>query len=121
MNVYNVMIINESGVETKVGEYKSERVARGVVNDLNVHDYSARMHVTPSKQQAQVSKVRANLEKFKKPSAKELAAIVAAALEHTSLETLETRKSDVLDFHDLSVWEIKAALLAAFEAGRASK
>lgn len=36
------------------------------------------------------------------------------------LETLETRNSDELDFHDLSVWQIKAALEAAYEAGRQS-
>ena len=34
------------------------------------------------------------------------------------LETLDTRNSDRLDFHDLAVWNIKAALQAAFEAGR---
>lgn len=34
-----------------------------------------------------------------------------------SLETLETRNSDSLDFHELSVWEIKAALEAAFLLG----
>ncbi|QDP54839.1 MAG: hypothetical protein Unbinned3891contig1000_37 [Prokaryotic dsDNA virus sp.] len=36
------------------------------------------------------------------------------------LETLETRKMDSLDFHELSVWEIKKALEAAYEAGRKS-
>ena len=34
------------------------------------------------------------------------------------LETLDTRNSDRLDFHDVAVWNIKAALQAAFEAGR---
>ena len=34
------------------------------------------------------------------------------------LETLETRNSDRLDFHDVAVWNIKAALQAAFEAGQ---
>ena len=34
------------------------------------------------------------------------------------LETLDTRNSDRLDFHDLAVWDIKAALQAAFEAGQ---
>jgi len=34
------------------------------------------------------------------------------------LETLDTRRRDCLDFHDLAVWQIKAALEAAFEAGR---
>ncbi|MBI5121327.1 MAG: hypothetical protein HZA67_10000 [Rhodospirillales bacterium] len=33
------------------------------------------------------------------------------------LETLEARKRDSLDFHDLSDWSIKEALEAAFEAG----
>lgn len=32
--------------------------------------------------------------------------------------TLKTRKSDSLDFHEVSVWSIKDALLAAFELGR---
>ncbi len=34
------------------------------------------------------------------------------------IETLDTRKSDSLDFHDLAVWSIREALTAAFEAGR---
>lgn len=34
------------------------------------------------------------------------------------IETLETRHSDRLDFHDLAVWSIEAALKAAFEAGQ---
>lgn len=37
---------------------------------------------------------------------------------YLDLETLETRKSDSLDFHDLAVWNIKEALEAAFEAGK---
>jgi hypothetical protein len=36
------------------------------------------------------------------------------------VETLETRHSDGLDFHDLAVWTIKDALRAAYEAGQAS-
>jgi hypothetical protein len=35
--------------------------------------------------------------------------------------TLETRGSDSLDFHDISVWCLKKALLAAYEAGRQSR
>lgn len=34
--------------------------------------------------------------------------------------TLETRKSDSLDFHDVAVWSIREALLAAYRAGRES-
>jgi hypothetical protein len=35
----------------------------------------------------------------------------------TSVETLETRNSDSLDFHDVAVWQIKEALKIAFFAG----
>jgi len=44
-----------------------------------------------------------------------LAQIAADVLD---IETLETRGSDRLDFHDLSVMVIKEALAAAYEAGR---
>lgn len=36
---------------------------------------------------------------------------------HT-IETLETQNSDRLDFHDVAVWAIRAALEAAYDAGR---
>lgn len=39
--------------------------------------------------------------------------------EHLFIATLEPRHSDRLDFHEVSVWGVKAALLAAFEAGQA--
>ncbi len=38
--------------------------------------------------------------------------------EHLNIETLQSRNSDELDFHDCSVWGIKSALQAAFDAGR---
>lgn len=40
------------------------------------------------------------------------------ARQHLGLATLATRKSDSLDFHDLAVWAVEAALKAAFEAGQ---
>lgn len=40
------------------------------------------------------------------------------ARKHLHIETLETQKSDRLDFHEVAVWSIEAALKAAFEAGR---
>ncbi len=43
------------------------------------------------------------------------------AVTHLEIETLETRNSDDLDFHSVAVWNIKAALRAAFVAGRESK
>lgn len=36
-------------------------------------------------------------------------------------ETLETRSSDRLDFSDQAVWSLKAALEAAYAAGKAAK
>lgn len=33
------------------------------------------------------------------------------------IETLETRSSDALDFHDLAIWNIRKALEAAYDAG----
>ena len=47
------------------------------------------------------------------------------AREYLNIETLEECKSDALDFHELAVWSIKAALEAAhqkgYEEGRASQ
>ena len=40
------------------------------------------------------------------------------AKKHCRVETLETRNRDSLDFHDVSVWGLKSALQAAFDAGR---
>ncbi len=42
------------------------------------------------------------------------------AAEHLFVDTLETRRSDSLDFHDVSVWGIRRALEAAYAAGRAA-
>ena len=39
------------------------------------------------------------------------------AQQHLRIDTLETRKSDGLDFHDVAVWCLRAALEAAFDAG----
>lgn len=43
------------------------------------------------------------------------------AQQHLRIETLTERKSDSLDFHDVSVWGIKAALEAAYEAGKKAR
>ena len=39
------------------------------------------------------------------------------AQKHLGIETLQTRNSDRLDFHDTAVWCLKDALEAAFKAG----
>ena len=54
----------------------------------------------------------------KGPTVDELLAAIAKATLH--IDTLETRKSDSLDFHDVAVWSVKAALEAAYRAGLAA-
>lgn len=39
------------------------------------------------------------------------------ASEHLGIPTLETRRSDSLDFHNVAVWSVKEALRAAYQAG----
>jgi len=46
------------------------------------------------------------------------AAIREIAKRELLIETLERRMRDSLDFHDVSVWGVEAALIAAYEAGR---
>ena len=46
------------------------------------------------------------------------AELLAIAQRQFRIETLETQSWDRLDFHDVAVWSIRAALEEAFEAGR---
>ena len=48
------------------------------------------------------------------------ALIFEIAAKHFFIETLETRSSDSLDFHDVAIWAIRNALEAAFAAGQAA-
>ena len=52
-----------------------------------------------------------------KPAAPD-ALILDIATTHFFVETLDTQNSDRLDFHDVAVWAMRAALEAAYEAGR---
>ncbi len=59
---------------------------------------------------------------MRKTESKELDALILgiakryiAAIEDAG--TLEARYSDSLDFHEVSVWSLKKALIAAYEAG----
>ncbi|AGI69864.1 hypothetical protein OAN307_c45070 [Octadecabacter antarcticus 307] len=65
---------------------------------------------SPKDDQAMTTKTKAPSE----------ALLLEIAAKHFHLETLETRNSDSLDFHDVSVWSIRAALEAAFAAGQAT-
>lgn len=47
-------------------------------------------------------------------------AVAEVARRHLKLDTLDTRHNDSLDFHDLAVWSIREALIAAFESGARS-
>ena len=40
------------------------------------------------------------------------------AKEFMGIETLTARRSDSLDFHEVSVWSLKAALEEAYRAGQ---
>ncbi len=53
-------------------------------------------------------------------SASDSKVIEDIAKQHLGLSTLETRRSDSLDFHDLAVWALRAALEAAYRAGLAA-
>ena len=55
-----------------------------------------------------------------KPAAPEALILEIATRHFDSIETLETRNSDRLDFHDVAVWAIRAALEAAHAAGVAA-
>ena len=52
------------------------------------------------------------------PTAQRDAQLLEIAQRQFHLETLETRNWDRLDFHDVAVWAIRAALEDPFEAGR---
>lgn len=43
--------------------------------------------------------------------------LLEIAKETLGIETLETRNSDSLDFHDVAVWQLKTALREAYLAG----
>lgn len=53
------------------------------------------------------------------PTKAELLSLIAE--KNLRIGTLETRNTDGLDFHGVAVWNVKAALEAAFEAGRRAR
>ena len=62
------------------------------------------MYMTQTPQRVETNKKNKEIERIAK--------------ETLNLETLETRWSDSLDFNEHSAWSIKAALEAAFDAGK---
>jgi hypothetical protein len=69
-----------------------------------------------------LKEANASHETEKEPAmtTKKDAALNAIATRVLNLETLETRRSDSLDFSDQAVWVLKDALEMAYEAGRKS-
>ncbi|MCC3172174.1 DUF6900 domain-containing protein [Streptococcus sanguinis] len=43
------------------------------------------------------------------------------AKQYLNVPTLERRNTDSLDFHEVSVWSLQAALEAAYQAGQENK
>jgi hypothetical protein len=48
------------------------------------------------------------------------ALLAEIAMKHFFIDTVETRNSDSLDFHEVAVWAIRSALEAAYAAGAAA-
>ena len=46
------------------------------------------------------------------------ALLTSIAKKHLWIDSLEERKSDSLDFYEVSVWSIRYALEAAYKAGK---
>src|SRR4030067_318327 len=61
--------------------------------------------------------VQGGMEKLKDEKSTEQI-IQKIAADHLFLDTLDPRNADSLDFHEVSVWCIKSALQAAFDAAR---
>ena len=53
------------------------------------------------------------------PTPKQLLDIAQVHI-NSRIPTLKSRKSDALDFYDVSVWNLEAALIAAYELGAKS-
>ena len=60
-------------------------------------------------------------ERFKLSEQERDMELASIAAKHLDVKTLETRNSDELDFYEVSVWRIKEALEAAYNAGRRRK
>ena len=57
-------------------------------------------------------------ENMKYDAAYRLDVITGLAKTILGIKTLETQNDDSLDFHEVSAWSLKAALKAAYDAGR---
>jgi hypothetical protein len=49
------------------------------------------------------------------------AGMTVLAQVHLGIQTLQERNMDALDFHEVSVWQLKAALRAVYELGKVNR
>lgn len=75
--------------------------------------------ITPGEADEVANECEAELTATEKAQRDE--AIATIARTSLDIETLETRNSNALDFHDIGVWAIRAALEQAYQAGRNQK
>ena len=86
-----------------------------ILLDRAIHGGTKRAHRTPH---AQGSDTDMPCRKATNLTDQRDAQLLEIAQRQFRIETLETRNWDRLDFHDVAVWAIRAALEEAFDAGR---
>jgi hypothetical protein len=74
----------------------------------------------PATENTNMNAKRKTSTKAREAKASHMAAATEQVRKALGLETLEDRKRDALDFHDLSVASIREAIRIAFEAGHAA-
>ena len=119
-------IANLNGwLDRELQKHEAQNVSWGTVSSLEHvrENLTETLAFLSGIEQAEITR---RLDKMNKPDARETKTtpqetILKIAKRDLGVETLEERKSDSLDFHELAVWEIKVALEAAYQAGRASK
>jgi hypothetical protein len=75
----------------------------------------------PARNDEEKTKMATKATKNDKAAKKTNEAFETIAQRFLGIETLAVQLSDSLDFHEVGVWNIQAALQAAYELGRASK
>jgi hypothetical protein len=75
----------------------------------------------PARNDEGKTKMKTKLTASEKATKKTNEAFEVIAQRILGIDTLAVQLSDRLDFHEVGVWNIKAALQAAYELGRDSK
>jgi hypothetical protein len=83
---------------------------------MNAHKTKAALIAEHNARVAERARAR-KARRLADEAAKAGAAVTKVAHDILGLDTLETRNSDGLDFHEVAVWTIREALIAAFNMG----